>query len=38
MISYEEFEDIVVNTLKRNISSNKDQKKPFHLMQMTPFL
>ena len=27
MISYEEFEDIVVNTLKRNISSNKDQKK-----------
>lgn len=27
MISYEEFEDIVVNTLKRNISSNEDQKK-----------
>ena len=27
MISYEEFEDIVVNTLKRDISSNKDQKK-----------
>ena len=26
MISYEEFEDIVVNTLKRNISSNEDQK------------
>ena len=25
MISYEEFEDIVVNTLKRNISSNEDQ-------------
>ena len=27
MISYEEYEDIVVNTLKRNISSNEDQKK-----------
>ena len=27
MFSYEEFEDIVVNTLKRNISSNEDQKK-----------
>ena len=27
MISYEEFEDIVVNTLKRDISSNEDQKK-----------
>lgn len=27
MISYEEFEDIIVNTLKRDISSNKDQKK-----------
>jgi len=27
MISYEKFEDIVVNTLKRDISSNKDQKK-----------
>ncbi len=27
MISYEEFEDIVVNILKRDISSNKDQKK-----------
>ena len=27
MISYDEFEDIVVNILKRNISSNKDQKK-----------
>ena len=26
MISYEEFEDIVVNTLKRDISSNQDQK------------
>lgn len=26
MISYEEFEDIVVNILKRDISSNKDQK------------
>lgn len=37
MISYEEFEDIVVNTLKRNISSNEDQKKLFHLMQMNLF-
>lgn len=27
MISYDEFEDIVVNVLKRDISSNKDQKK-----------
>lgn len=27
MISYDEFEDIVVNTLKRDISSNKDQKR-----------
>ncbi len=27
MISYEKFEDIVVNTLKRDISSNLDQKK-----------
>lgn len=27
MISYDEFEDIVVNILKRNISSNHDQKK-----------
>jgi len=27
MISYEEFEDIVVNILKRDISSNQDQKK-----------
>ena len=27
MISYEEFEDIVVNRLKRDISSNEDQKK-----------
>lgn len=27
MISYEEFEDIVVNILKRDISSNKDQNK-----------
>ncbi len=27
MISYEEFEDIVVNILKRDISSNEDQKK-----------
>lgn len=27
MISYEEFEDIVVNVLKRDISSNEDQKK-----------
>ena len=27
MISYEEFEDIIVNTLKRDISSNKDQKE-----------
>ena len=27
MISYDEFEDIVVNILKRDISSNKDQKK-----------
>ena len=26
MISYEEFEDIVVNILKRDISSNKDQR------------
>ena len=26
MISYEEFEDIIVNTLKRDISSNHDQK------------
>ena len=26
MITYEEFEDIVVNTLKRDISSNEDQK------------
>ena len=26
MISYEEFEDIVVNILKRDISSNKDQQ------------
>ena len=26
MISYEEFEDIVVNTLKRDISSNKNQQ------------
>ena len=27
MISYEEFEDSVVNILKRDISSNEDQKK-----------
>ncbi|WP_407424872.1 UvrD-helicase domain-containing protein [Methanobrevibacter sp.] len=27
MISYDEFEDMIVNTLKRDISSNKDQKK-----------
>lgn len=27
MISYEKFEDIIVNTLKRDISSNKDQQK-----------
>ena len=27
MISYEEFEDIVVNILKRDISSNKNQQK-----------
>ena len=27
MISYDEFEEIIVNTLKRDISSNKDQKK-----------
>ena len=27
MITYEEFEDIVVNILKRDISSNEDQKK-----------
>ena len=27
MISYDEFEDIVVNTLQRDISSNKDQHK-----------
>lgn len=27
MITYEEFEDIVVNILKRDISSNKNQKK-----------
>ena len=27
MISYEEFEDAIVNILKRDISSNKDQKK-----------
>ena len=27
MISYDEFENIVVNILKRDISSNKDQKK-----------
>ena len=27
MISYDEFEDIVVNILKRDISSNEDQKK-----------
>ena len=27
MISYDKFEDIVVNTLKRDISSNEDQKK-----------
>lgn len=27
MISYDKFEDIVVNTLKRDISSNQDQKK-----------
>ena len=27
MISYEEFEKIIVNTLKRDISSNEDQKK-----------
>ena len=27
MISYEEFEGIIVNTLKRDISSNKDQNK-----------
>ncbi len=27
MISYEEFEDIVVNILKRDISSNEDQKR-----------
>lgn len=27
MITYNEFEDIVVNTLKRDISSNEDQKK-----------
>jgi len=26
MISYDEFEDIIVNTLKRDISSNQDQK------------
>ncbi|MCR5026025.1 MAG: ATP-dependent helicase [Methanobrevibacter sp.] len=30
MISYEEFEDIVVNILKRDISSNHDQKKAIH--------
>ena len=27
MISYDKFEDIVVNSLKRDISSNQDQKK-----------
>ena len=27
MITYEEFEEIVVNILKRDISSNEDQKK-----------
>ena len=27
MISYEEFEDIIVNSLERDISSNKDQNK-----------
>ena len=27
MISYEKFEDIIVNVLKRDISSNQDQKK-----------
>lgn len=27
MISYEEFEDIIVNTLERDISSNKQQKE-----------
>ena len=27
MISYDKFEDIIVNTLKRDISSNKDQNK-----------
>ena len=27
MISYDKFEDIIVNTLKRDISSNKDQQK-----------
>lgn len=27
MISYEEFEDIIVNILKRDISSNKQQQK-----------
>ena len=27
MITYDEFEEIVVNILKRDISSNKDQKK-----------
>ena len=27
MITYNEFEDMVVNILKRDISSNKDQKK-----------
>ena len=27
MITYEEFEEIVVNTLKRDISSNEEQKK-----------
>ena len=27
MIPYEKFEDMIVNTLKRDISSNKDQKK-----------
>ena len=27
MISYNEFEDIIVNVLKRDISSNMDQRK-----------
>ena len=31
MITYEEFEEIVVNILKRDISSNEDQKKAISL-------